>query len=73
MIERAVEQHPNDGSIVDSLGWVLLQQGDGPGAIRYLERAVELQPEDSTINGHLGGRLHGPGGGGRRRCSGGVR
>ena len=54
MIERAVEQQPNDGSIVDSLGWVLLQQGDGPGAIRYLERAVELQPEDSTINGHLG-------------------
>ena len=54
MIERAVEQQPNDGSIVDSLGWVLLQQGDRAGAIRYLERAVELQPEDSTVNGHLG-------------------
>ncbi len=54
MIERAVELRPNDGSIVDSLGWVLLQQGDKAGAIRLLERAVELQSEDSTINGHLG-------------------
>ncbi len=54
MVDRAVEQRPNDGSIVDSLGWVLLRQGDKAGAIRFLERAVELQPEDSTINGHLG-------------------
>ena len=54
MIERAVEQRPNDGSIVDSLGWVLLQQGDKAGAVRFLERAVELESEDSTINGHLG-------------------
>jgi Flp pilus assembly protein TadD len=54
MIERAVEEQPNDGSIVDSLGWVLLQAGDKAGAIRFLERAVELEPEDSTINGHLG-------------------
>jgi tetratricopeptide (TPR) repeat protein len=54
MIERAVEQRPNDGSIVDSLGWVLLRQGDTASAVRFLERAVELQPEDSTVNGHLG-------------------
>ena len=54
MIERAAEQKPNDGSIVDSLGWVLLRQGDKAGAVHFLERAVELQPEDSTINGHLG-------------------
>ena len=54
MIERAVEQRPNDGSIVDSLGWVLLQQGDTATAIRYLERAVELQSEDTTVNSHLG-------------------
>lgn len=54
MIERAAELRPNDGSIVDSLGWVLLQQGDKPGALRFLERAVELHPEDATINGHLG-------------------
>lgn len=54
MIDRAVEQRPNDGSIVDSLGWILLRQGDKPAAVRFLERAVELQSEDSTINAHLG-------------------
>ena len=54
MIERAVEQRPNDGSFVDSLGWVLLQGGDRAGAIQLLERAAELEPEDPTINAHLG-------------------
>lgn len=54
MIERAVEQRPNDGAIIDSLGWIMLRQGDIAGAVRTLEKAVELQPEDPTINGHLG-------------------
>ena len=54
MIEKAVQQRPNDGSIIDSLGWVMLRQGDHGEAIRTLERAVELEPEDPTINGHLG-------------------
>ena len=31
MIERAVEQRPNDGAIIDSLGWVMLRQGDTAG------------------------------------------
>jgi tetratricopeptide (TPR) repeat protein len=54
MIERAVEQRPNDGSIVDSLGWLLLRQGDVSGAVQQLERAVELDPTDAAVNGHLG-------------------
>lgn len=54
MIERAVVLRPNDGSILDSLGWVTLRQGDVKGAIRSLEHAVELTPEDATVNGHLG-------------------
>jgi Flp pilus assembly protein TadD len=54
MIERASERRPNDGAIVDSLGWVMYRQGDSKAAVKTLERAVELEPEDSTINGHLG-------------------
>ncbi len=54
MIERAVEQRPNDGAFVDSLGWVQLRQGDTGGALKNLERAVELQPEDPVINAHFG-------------------
>jgi Flp pilus assembly protein TadD len=54
MIDKAAQQRPNDGAIVDSLGWVLLRGGDTKGAVTTLERAVELEPQDSTINGHLG-------------------
>jgi tetratricopeptide (TPR) repeat protein len=54
MIQRAAERRPNDGAIVDSLGWVMYRQGDTREAVTTLEKAVELEPEDSTINGHLG-------------------
>ncbi len=54
MIQRAVKLRPNDGAIVDSLGWALYRVGDFPGAVRQLERAVELMPHDPTINDHLG-------------------
>jgi tetratricopeptide (TPR) repeat protein len=54
MIERAAGQRPDDGAIIDSLGWVELRQGNIAGAVRMLERATELEPEDATINGHLG-------------------
>ena len=54
MITRAVEQMPNDGSIVDSLGWVMLRQGKVADAVKTLEKAVELDPVDPEVNGHLG-------------------
>jgi Flp pilus assembly protein TadD len=54
MIERAAALRPNDGAIIDSLGWVVLKQGDVPTAVRHLERAVELESTDATITGHLG-------------------
>jgi tetratricopeptide (TPR) repeat protein len=54
MIDAALKQRPDDGAIIDSLGWVTLRQGDPQAAVKLLERAVELQPEDPTINGHLG-------------------
>ena len=54
MIEKAVQQRPNDGAMIDSLGWVAMRMGDIPEAVRLLERAVELEAGDATINGHLG-------------------
>ena len=54
MIETAVKLRPNDGYIVDSLGWALYRMGDLEKAARELERAVELRPEDPIINDHLG-------------------
>jgi Flp pilus assembly protein TadD len=54
MIEKAVELRPEDGYIVDSLGWAHYRMGDYAGAVGYLEKATELVPEDPTINDHLG-------------------
>jgi tetratricopeptide (TPR) repeat protein len=54
MIEQAVQRRPNDGAIVDSLGWVMLRLGEVAAAVKTLENAVELEPEDPSINGHLG-------------------
>lgn len=54
MISRAVELRPNDGYIVDSLGWAYYRLGRFEDAVRELERAVELKPEDPIINDHLG-------------------
>jgi tetratricopeptide (TPR) repeat protein len=54
MIRRAVEQRPDDGYIVDSLGWAHYRLGNYDEAVKQLERAVELKPDDPTINDHLG-------------------
>ena len=54
MIERASAQRPDDGAILDSLGWVMLRQGETSAALGLLERAVNLEPEDAAINAHLG-------------------
>jgi len=54
MIKRAVQQRPDDGYIVDSLGWAYFRTGNYPEAVKQLERAIELKPEDPTINDHLG-------------------
>ena len=54
LIERAVQLKPDDGYIVDSLGWAHYRLGNYKQAAKYLERAVELRPEDPTLNDHLG-------------------
>ncbi len=54
MLARAVELRPDDGFIVDSLGWVYFRLGEYDLGVKYLERAVELRPQDPVINDHLG-------------------
>ena len=54
MIRRAVEQRPDDGYIVDSLGWAHYRIKEYDEAVKQLERAIELKPQDPTINDHLG-------------------
>jgi len=46
MLQKAVELRPEDGYIVDSLGWAHYRLGDSPRAVQYLEQAIELVPDD---------------------------
>ena len=54
MIRKAVSLRPNDGYMVDSLGWAFYRLKRFDEAVVQLERAVELRPGDPTINDHLG-------------------
>ncbi|RBP09840.1 Flp pilus assembly protein TadD [Roseiarcus fermentans] len=54
MLRRAVELRPNDGYIVDSLGWAHYKLGQYSEAAETLEKAVDLKPADPVLNDHLG-------------------
>jgi tetratricopeptide (TPR) repeat protein len=54
LIRKAVDQSPNDGYIIDSLGWVYYRTNQMDKAVETLEKAISLKPEDPTINDHLG-------------------
>ncbi len=54
MLKRAVDLRPEDGFIIDSLGWAHFRLGDYTSAIKYLEQAILLEPGEPTVNDHLG-------------------
>jgi tetratricopeptide (TPR) repeat protein len=54
MLRKAVELRPNDGYIVDSLGWAHYKLGQYPEAAETLEKAIDLKPADPILNDHLG-------------------
>ncbi len=54
LIVKAVEQMPNNGAFVDSLGWVLYRQGRFEEALEQMELAIKLEPLDPVVMDHLG-------------------
>ncbi|MBT0959479.1 tetratricopeptide repeat protein [Alphaproteobacteria bacterium KMM 3653] len=54
MIERAVAARPDDGFIVDSLGWGLFRLGRYEEAVAPMEKASALMAVDAVVNDHLG-------------------
>ena len=54
MIQKAIEGAPNDGYIIDSLGWAYYRLGRFDEAVQKLEQAAVLRPVDPEINDHLG-------------------
>ncbi len=54
MLEKARSLAPQDGYIIDSVGWAYYHLGRYGDAAKALEDAVQLVPGDPTINDHLG-------------------
>ncbi len=54
LIRRAVQQKPDDGYVVDSLGWADFRMGKLADAEKNLRRALELKPDDPIIRRHVG-------------------
>lgn len=53
-IEKAMALKPDNGYIIDSLGWVYYRLGDHQRAIKELNRSLALEPGDPHIHEHLG-------------------
>ncbi len=54
LLQQATGLAPNDGAIIDSLGFVKMRQGQTKAAVSLLTQAVELTPDDAEVNAHLG-------------------
>ncbi len=54
MVKKALQQKPNDGAILDSVGWGYYQKGQYAQALLYIQRAQQILPDDPTIIEHLG-------------------
>ncbi|MBW2652719.1 MAG: tetratricopeptide repeat protein, partial [Deltaproteobacteria bacterium] len=54
LIKRALELKPQDGYIIDSMGWLYFKKGNYKKAIKHLEKAAKYASEDSIIREHLG-------------------
>lgn len=54
LVTRAMRADPNNGNILDSLGFIRTRQGNLGEAVRLLELASEVLPYDPVVNNHLG-------------------
>lgn len=52
-LDKALKLSPDDGFILDSMGWLLYRMGKNQEALTYLERAYKHRP-DPEIAAHLG-------------------
>lgn len=54
LARKALSIQPNDGYILDTVGWVLFKKGQVEESIRFLEAAHKKKSNESIIAEHLG-------------------
>jgi tetratricopeptide (TPR) repeat protein len=54
LARKALALDPQDGYIMDTVGWILYKKGETKEAIKYLEAAHRLIPNESIVAEHLG-------------------
>ena len=54
LIQKALDQDPDNGAYLDSLGWVYYRQNKLDQAEEYLKRSLVKAPRDATVHDHLG-------------------
>jgi tetratricopeptide (TPR) repeat protein len=54
MAQRALENQPENGAYLDTVGWIYFKLGDYPKAVEYIRRALEIRPDHVEVMGHLG-------------------
>jgi len=54
LVQRALDQDPDNGAYLDSLGWAYFRRGDLALAEKFLAAAAAQLPENSEIQDHLG-------------------
>ncbi len=57
MLRKANKLRPNDGYIIDSLGWALFKLKNYKEAKQYLESAVRYMASDPVVNDHYADAL----------------
>lgn len=54
LVRKALKHKPENGYIIDSLGWVYYKKGVFEKAAEYIEKAARLIPDDPVVLEHLG-------------------
>lgn len=53
LARRALAAKPQDGYILDTVGWIMFKKGDLEAAVKYLEAAFKANSDESVIAEHL--------------------
>lgn len=51
--EHAYRLRPGEAPVLDTLGWIVLQQGDAKRAVALLQEAVAKAPQSTALRYHL--------------------